>query len=515
VENSEPQLLALEMTRTVLVATSEPRLCQQLHELLETDSLTVLDYGDGDSVLAMVRHTLPDLIILDEALTVHGSSRVDDFELCRQLQYLIDTLDIPTIPIIMLIEDDNDLRVQQAFEAGALDYIVKPVREVVIRQRVGYLLQMWQMQNDLREKEERYRTLSTMISDYAYAYGVSPDGSLVKEWNTKAFQTITGYSPDEMEGDGWSQLIHPDDYERTLQRYRRLLAGESDVSEFRIVTRTGEIRWLLDHGQPVYDERVGRVVRIYGAAKDITESKQAEQILRRQTKELRDRNQELDSFAHTVAHDLKNPIASMMGFASLVLNYYDRMTDDRVKEYLALIMESGYKLKEIINSLLLLASVNKLENIELTPLDMKAIIQETRKRLMTMIDEYQAEIVEPESYPLAVGYAPWVEEIWANYLSNALKYGGTPPRIEFGADEAENGMVRFWIIDNGSGLTPEEQQKVFTPFTRLSQAKIEGHGLGLSVVHTIVQKLGGETGVETADNGGAKFTFTLPAASET
>jgi two-component system sensor histidine kinase/response regulator len=201
----------------------------------------------------------------------------------------------------------------------------------------------------------------------------------------------------------------------------------------------------------------------------------------------------------------------MMGFTSLVLNYHHRMTDDQVKEYLALIMESGYKLKGIINSLLLLASVNKLEEVELEPLEMSSIIQETRRRLMTMIDETNAEITEPEYYPLAMGYGPWVEEIWANYLSNALKYGGTPPRIEFGADEPENGMVRFWISDNGKGLTPAEREQVFTPFIRLNQAKIEGHGLGLSVVHTIVEKLGGTAAVENASNGGCKFSFTLPA----
>src|SRR5690606_16230599 len=102
-----------------------------------------------------------------------------------------------------------------------------------------------------------------------------------------------------------------------------------------------QVRWLQDHGYPVYDETLGRVVRIYGAAKDITESKIAEQLLWKQTSELQERNQELDAFAHTVAHDLKNPIASMMGFTSLVLNYYHRMTDDQVKEYLALIMEGG------------------------------------------------------------------------------------------------------------------------------------------------------------------------------
>jgi signal transduction histidine kinase len=75
--------------------------------------------------------------------------------------------------------------------------------------------------------------------------------------------------------------------------------------------------------------------------------------------------------------------------------------------------------------------------------------------------------------------------------------------------------VRFWLRDNGNGLTEEEQGKVFTPFTRLNQAKIEGHGLGLSVVQRIVERLNGEVGVESEVGVGSKFSFTLPAARRT
>ncbi|MBC7869758.1 MAG: sensor histidine kinase, partial [Chitinophagaceae bacterium] len=113
-------------------------------------------------------------------------------------------------------------------------------------------------------------------------------------------------------------------------------------------------------------------------------------------------------------------------------------------------------------------------------------------------------------WPLAAGYAPWVEEVWTNYLSNALKYGGKPPSIELGADEQPDGMVRFWVRDNGNGLTPEEQTRVFTPFTRLNQVKVEGHGLGLSVVQRIVDKLGGQVGLESSVGQGSIFSFTLP-----
>ncbi len=133
----------------------------------------------------------------------------------------------------------------------------------------------------LRESEERYHRISDLISDYAYAFRVEEGNTLVREWVTESFTRITGYTPEEVdERGGWASLIHPDDMPVALARARRLFSGENDVSEFRIIRKDGEIRWLRDHGQPVWDETQGRVVRIYGAAEDITERKRAEEQLR-------------------------------------------------------------------------------------------------------------------------------------------------------------------------------------------------------------------------------------------
>ena len=94
-----------------------------------------------------------------------------------------------------------------------------------------------------------------------------------------------------------------------------------------------------------------------------------------------------------------------------------------------------------------------------------------------------------------------------------MKYGGRPPRIELGSSKGDEGMVRFWIQDNGAGLTAEQQRELFTPFTRLSQVRLEGHGLGLSIVQRIVERLGGQVGVESdgVPGQGSTFYFTLPS----
>jgi two-component system sensor histidine kinase/response regulator len=142
---------------------------------------------------------------------------------------------------------------------------------------------------------------------------------------------------------------------------------------------------------------------------------------------------------------------------------------------------------------------------------MASIVAEAQQRLAHMIEEHQAEIILPDTWPVALGHGPWVEEVWVNYLNNAIKYGGQPPHVELGATKQPDGMVRFWVRDNGPGLRPEEQARLFTPFTRLDQVRTKGHGLGLSIVGRIVEKLGGQVGVESEVGRGSVFTFTLPA----
>jgi signal transduction histidine kinase len=170
----------------------------------------------------------------------------------------------------------------------------------------------------------------------------------------------------------------------------------------------------------------------------------------------------------------------------------------------------------IIEELLLLASVRKVEDVEIEALNMATIVSEVLERLADMIAEHQAEIITPEAWPAALGHGPWVEEVWVNYVSNALKYGGQPPRVELGgkAPGEAHGQVRFWVRDNGAGLSAEDQARLFTPFTQIHQARAKGHGLGLSIVQRIAEKLGGQVGVESKVGQGSVFFFTLPSAED-
>ncbi len=254
--------------------------------------------------------------------------------------------------------------------------------------------------------------------------------------------------------------------------------------------------------------------------RDITAKKETEDMLisanTKLKKEIKERElaiADLDAFAHTVAHDLKNPIGSLIGVGELM---DERLQNDsqELKTYTEIVRQSGYRMLRIVNELLLLASVRKID-VERKPLDMKAVLEEVKNRLKEMIDEYHASIIETDAWPMVMGYGPWIEEVWTNYISNGIKYGGTPPVLKLHAEYTNgNQQVLLSIQDNGNGLPPAVLDKLFNEYVRFSELNVEGSGLGLSIVKRIVEKLGGKVSVtsENEPGKGCLFSFILPAA---
>jgi len=249
--------------------------------------------------------------------------------------------------------------------------------------------------------------------------------------------------------------------------------------------------------------------------------KKATDLLEQRSLELEQRNKDLDTFAQTLTHDLKNPLNTIMGNTELLLETCDQQHDESIKdvERLGAIQQASEQMNSIIDAVLLLAGIPNYSP-DIAVVDMSEIINKLMNgRLDALIKQYQGSIELPNDFPLAKGYAPWIEEVWVNYITNALKYGGHPPILLLGADIVEesmaNKMIRFWVKDNGEGLSTEEQSHLFTPFSRGDkQNSREGHGLGLSIVKQIIEKLGGTVGVITQKHQGSTFYFTLPTSEE-
>ncbi len=269
---------------------------------------------------------------------------------------------------------------------------------------------------------------------------------------------------------------------------------------------------------PLYDQKEklsGHLITL----RDITEKtvyeqkiKEANQQLKLEIEENEKLIADLDAFDHTVAHDLNNIIGAIVTSTDILYYELEHKNYENLEEVIELIQLSANKSFHVIKELLTLASVRQ-QDVKADRVDMLKIFEESEKRLADMIKSSGAQLIKPNDWPSTRGYGPWIEEVWVNFLSNAIKYGGDPPVIELGANQFYNGKkIRYWIKDNGNGVTKSKQEKLFQQYERFNQPHIEGTGLGLSIVKRIVEKLGGEVGV--ISNGtpgeGCVFYFTLP-----
>ncbi len=277
-------------------------------------------------------------------------------------------------------------------------------------------------------------------------------------------------------------------------------------------TLLGALDLGIEEPEALSQEQLAIVREVANSLAVAIRQAQLRERVERHAAELEARNAELNAFAHTVAHDIQDPLGLLVGFADVLAQDWAEVSPEELQEYLQIISRTARKVSNIVYELILLAETRS-QDVTVYPLDMGKIVNQARSRLVHLIEEYGAEISVPDTWPVAVGHDPWVEEVWVNYLSNAIKYGSRPPCVDLGATVVGD-QVRFWVRDNGPGVPPEAQARLFVPFTRLSQARTKGYGLGLSIVQCIIEKLGGQVGVESegVPGEGTIFSFTLPAA---
>ena len=356
-----------------------------------------------------------------------------------------------------------------------------------------------QIEHSLRGGEARFNRLIDIVPQGICVQSPTDQFVFVND----KFCELLGYSREELLRADMTKVVSPSSRGTVRHNGQLRRTGESSIFEAKLRRKDGREWFALISAAPVMD-RERRFQGTFSIITDISDRKEAEEALR-------ESNAELDAFAHTVAHDLKSPLSVLVGFANLLESDYDAMEVDQVKESLQIIGHTSTKMVSIIDELMLLAQMRRSE-VKLEAIDTSRILREAMGRLRFMINQYSAtiEIANEEHIPVGLGYAPWVEQVWINYISNAMKYGGTPPWVQVGAEMTGDGRVRYYVRDNGKGISVDKLDRLFIPFERLEKARAEGHGLGLSIVKRIVDKLGGEVDVTSESGVGTVFSFILP-----
>lgn len=240
------------------------------------------------------------------------------------------------------------------------------------------------------------------------------------------------------------------------------------------------------------------------------------QDLRRLIDELERKLDDTEAAINAMAHDLKQPISTIISSADLLRKYIDKMSNDQVIQKATYISSASMGMSDWITSILLLASVRSDIYTVYDTIDVKAVILNAITSMQPIIQLFAADIkLAPslDNLPLAQGQYSWIEHIWTNLISNACKYGSTPPLISISA-ETPDSTLKFSITNNGPAIPEEKRVLIFEPFTRLhdEDRQRSGTGIGLTTVKLLVEKLHGEIGVESSVEG-TTFWFSLPIAT--
>jgi PAS domain S-box-containing protein len=369
----------------------------------------------------------------------------------------------------------------------------------IIGTQTGLVLEKLFVLQKLQESEENYRQLVENATEIVFR--ADAEGNLI--YVNQVAERITGYPLDELIGKHYQQFIRPDHRDAFHEAAVAAIKAHQEAlySEYPLLTKNNDTVWLGQNHRFYYQD--GRFAGTQGVARDITQRKVAE-LEREQLL------QDLEAFSHTVAHDLKSPLAILIGYSEILSEMLD-LTEDEHRMFKH-VLRASHQMRRIIDELLKFASLQRQYEIDFEPIDMRQVVDITLDRMMYEIEKYKATIRLPENFPPALGYAPWIEEIWANYISNAIKYGGRPPIVTIGAEIVPDGMVRYWVQDNGRGIELEDQDKLFREFIRLGKIRVKGSGLGLSICKRIARHLGGDVGLESTIDQGSIFWFKLPKA---
>ena len=366
------------------------------------------------------------------------------------------------------------------------------------RNRAGEILGVLGIARDitaLLESQRHLRELADAMPQVVWT--TRPDGS-VEYVNQRGLATFGKHDPEDP-----LAIVHPEDRERLVQRMQTTLReGQPFSCEHRLRTQEGHYRWFLHRQAPGYDAH-GDVVRWYCTATDITEHKELEaQFAQAQKMEA------VGRLAGGVAHDFNNLLTVIQGYCSLLLETLE--PDSPHREAVSAIHDAGARSARLTRQLL---SFSRQDRCDPRVLDLNTVLRDCQKLLRRLIGEDVAMQLEldPDLPPLLADPGQ-LEQLIMNLAVNArdaLPHGGTfQVRTRRRGDELE-----LYVSDNGTGMTPEVLDKIFDPFYTTKPVG-RGTGLGLSVVHGVVKRMGGSVCVQSAPGTGTAFTFLFPATRE-
>lgn len=247
---------------------------------------------------------------------------------------------------------------------------------------------------------------------------------------------------------------------------------------------------------------------------DLTAQKSLERELRSSNQQLMRANQDLEQFAYSASHDLREPLRNVTIYSEILTRRYSGRLDDQADKFLQIILDGTHRMSNLITDLLEYTRSGSLTDERIEPVDAEAVLGQVRKNLAGVIEENQASVTH-DTLPVVLVRPIHMQQLLQNLIGNSIKYrkDSEPPRVHVTAAR-QGDFWRFAVTDNGVGIAPEYHDKIFGLFKRLhsNNQKYSGTGIGLALCHRIVERYNGSIWVDSAPGVGSTFHFTLPVS---
>jgi PAS domain S-box-containing protein len=337
---------------------------------------------------------------------------------------------------------------------------------------------------------------------------------------------LTGRAAATALGDGWQEAVHPEDRHRVGVAWQDFVRqGGGFLAEYRLLQPSGVEVWVESRAARERDQS-GALTGFVGVFTDTTIRKQAEQAMlelntlleervEERTKALREMNEQLETFVYSAAHDLRAPARAISGFVQLVLSDHEESLPEEARAYLQRAVVASERMDELIRDLLHYSRLSQ-QKITSRTVSLERLMERVQTTVKPELDAAGATLEVHQPLPPVLGHPSIIEQALLNLVTNALKFvpPDVTPTVSIRAED-HNGRVRVWVEDNGIGIDPRYQERIFGVFERLhGEAEYAGTGIGLAIVRKGIERMGGSVGVVSRLGEGSRFWLELPAASE-
>ncbi len=413
------------------------------------------------------------------------------------------------LPVIYLTGHSDGATLAEAAATQPFGYILKPFENRELLAAIETAVYKHRAETHLREANNRLH-----LAQQAGRVGVFDWNGETGEFHvTPELENLHQAAPGSLRGldDLWSRGVNEPDQHAIQERFEEWANSERAESswEHRIPLEHGASLWVQVRAK-AYRDPQGRLRRIIGTEVDITSRKEMEEALLNKERELEHSNADLQAYAYTIAHDLQEPVRTLICGVELIERGLAEKMRDADERLLFYVKSSAERLRSMIAGLLEYSRVGQ-DDEPAAEADCNEVMLAVTQLLKALIEESGAR-VEAASLPVVAISGHSAVQLFQNLIGNALKFRrkDVEPRVTISAEPA-GAWWRFVVADNGIGFDMAYCERIFAVFQRLQSREIEGTGIGLSVCRRIVERAGGAIHAESVPGAGSKFVFTLPA----